>query len=262
MRLIFAAAFAALPLLSSLPSAEAASLRADYRITLAGLPLGIADLTASFAGERYDLKMNAQLTGLAGMFTASGRGGATATGSLAGTRPVSGGFSASARSSGAERSVQMEVVSGNAGEVRIEPPFEVRPDRIPVGDGDKRGIVDPLSGLLAVAVRSKVDDPAACNRTVPVFDGSQRFDVVLSFAEIRQVAKPGFKGSVLVCNARYKPISGHRPARWAVKFMQDNREMSVWLAPVEGTRVLMPLRIAVQTYFGMSVVEAERWSVE
>jgi hypothetical protein len=43
--------------------------------------------------------------------------------------------------------------------------------------------------------------------------------------------------------------------------MQDNRDMSVWLAPVEGARLLVPLRIAVRTMIGMSVVEASRWSL-
>jgi hypothetical protein len=57
------------------------------------------------------------------------------------------------------------------------------------------------------------------------------------------------------------PISGHRPTRSAVKFMEENRNMSVWLAPLEGTRVLAPLRIAVETMVGMSVIEAQRWEL-
>jgi hypothetical protein len=43
--------------------------------------------------------------------------------------------------------------------------------------------------------------------------------------------------------------------------MQDNRDISVWLAPVEGSRVLVPLRIAVRTMVGMSVIEASRWTL-
>jgi hypothetical protein len=36
--------------------------------------------------------------------------------------------------------------------------------------------------------------------------------------------------------------------------------MSVWLAPVEGTRVLIPLRISVLTTIGTNIIEATRWS--
>ena len=55
---------------------------------------------------------------------------------------------------------------------------------------------------------------------------------------------------MLVCNARYVPIAGHRALRPATKFMEENKDMSVWLAPVEGQRVLVPLRIAVRTMIG------------
>jgi hypothetical protein len=36
--------------------------------------------------------------------------------------------------------------------------------------------------------------------------------------------------------------------------------MSVWLAPVEGTRVLLPVRIAVRTTLGTNIIEATRWN--
>ena len=45
-----------------------------------------------------------------------------------------------------------------------------------------------------------------------------------------------------------------------LKFMEDNREMSVWLAPVEGTKVLVPLRISVLTEIGTNIIEATRWT--
>ena len=243
--------------------ANATSLHATYRLTLAGLTLGNAELDGKFTDERYSLGLKAQLTGIAGLFTSSGRGGASATGTIAGNRLLSAGFSGSGRFGSTERIVQMAVSSGNAGAVEINPPFEPRPDRIPVNDADKRGIIDPLGGILALAAsRAKADDPKICDHTIPVFDGTQRFDIVLSFGGTKPVQKPGFTGNVLVCNARYIPVSGHRPARWAVQYMRENRDMSVWLAPVEGTRLLLPIRINIMTYYGMSVVEAERWSVE
>lgn len=255
--------WAAVLLAAMTASAGATSLRVDYRISLAGLPLGVADLTGSFSGERYDLKMNAQLTGLAGLFTGSGRGGAASTGTLSGTRLLTSGFSANGRSGGAERVVQVGLSAGNVSEVKIEPPFELRPDRVPVTEAHMRGIIDPLSAVVAVAAKSgKPDDPGSCNRSVPVFDGTQRFNIVLSYAETKPVQKPGFSGNVLVCNIRYVPVSGHRTSRPVVKFMEENRDMSVWYAPVEGTRVLVPLRISLRTTLGVSVVEAERWNVE
>lgn len=258
------AAFAALPVLLGLAGpAAATALRVEYRLTLAGFTLGQAELAGTFAGERYDLQMKAQLTGIAGLFTSSGQGGASASGAVSGSRIVSSGFTASARTGSSERTVRMALGSGNAGTVEIEPPFELRPDRVPLTESDRRNVVDPMSAVMAIAAnRARPDDASNCNHTLPVFDGTQRFDVVLSYAETKAVTKPGFSGNVIVCNARYRAVAGHRPQRWAVKFMEENRDMSVWLAPVEGTRLLVPLRIAIRTYYGMSVVEAEKWSVE
>jgi len=94
-----------------------------------------------------------------------------------------------------------------------------------------------------------------------VFDGAARFDIVLSYAGSQSVQTPVYSGPVLVCNARYLPIAGHQAEAPETRFMQHNRDMSVWLAPVPGTRVLTPLRISVSTMFGATVVEASRWSV-
>lgn len=244
-------------------AASATSLKADYLITLAGLTLGHADLAGSFVGDRYELRMNARLTGLAGLFSGSGRGGAVASGTLGSGRALAGAFTANGKSGGAQRVVQVGLSSGNVEQIRIDPPFEERPDRVPLTEAHKRAIIDPLSAVVGVTARGgKLDDPANCNRRLPVFDGTQRFDVVLSYAETRAVTRPGFSGNVLVCNVRYEPIAGHRPARPAVKFMAENRDISVWYAPVEGTRVLVPLRISLSTMLGTSVVEAERWRVE
>jgi hypothetical protein len=132
---------------------------------------------------------------------------------------------------------------------------------VPITAANKRGVIDPASALMMpVLGRADPMDPTNCSRTLPIFDGATRFDVSLSYGETRNVAKPGYNGPVLVCNARYTPIAGHRPDRPGVKFMEDNREMSVWLAPVEGTRVLLPVRIAVRTTVGTNIIEATRWT--
>lgn len=241
---------------------RAATLKVDYAITLAGLPVGSADLSTAFEGDRYRMEIQARMTGLAGAIT-GGKGGGTAAGALGPGRPLPASFAVTSRSSSDQRTVRVGLVDGNVAAVDIAPPLEVREDRVPVTEPHKRGVVDPASALLMPALaKGGMTDRANCDRTIPVFDGAARFDVVLSYAETKTVQKPGYNGPVLVCNARYVPISGHRPDRPGTKFMQDNRDMQVWLAPVEGLRVLVPLRISVKTMVGTSVVEASRWSVE
>jgi hypothetical protein len=253
-------AIAVLAALAAACPAAAQTLRVGYGISLAGLPLGTADLATSLDGARYRVEVGAKLTGLIGALT-GGQGTATATGSVGGAQPTPTSFALVSRSSQNERRVRIGLSRGSVSALEIVPPIDEKADRVPVTEGHKRGVIDPVSALL-MPLRGKPGDPGNCNRTIPVFDGAARFDVVLSFAETRAVEKPGYKGNVLVCRARYVPIAGHRALRPATKFMQDNRDMEVWLAPLEGSRLLVPLRISVRTTIGVSVIEASQWTLQ
>ncbi len=100
--------------------------------------------------------------------------------------------------------------------------------------------------------------PESCNRTLPIFDGRYRFNVVLSYVRTEKAPAgvEGYQGQTLVCQARYVPIAGHRTEGDTIKQMAANREMFVWLAPIKGTRVLVPVRASVATPIGTFVVEA------
>ena len=43
--------------------------------------------------------------------------------------------------------------------------------------------------------------------------------------------------------------------------MAANREMEGWFAPVEGTRLMLPIRIQVRTMIGLADIEAARFTV-
>jgi hypothetical protein len=235
---------------------QAETLKVDYGISLAGLPLGSADLATTFDGTKYSMQVAVKLTGLAGMLI-GGKGAGTATGLVAAPQPLPSSFAITSRSSNDQRTVRMGLNGGSVAAVEVTPPLDEKPDRVPVQESHKQGVVDPISALLMPAVvNGSLTDPANCNRTIPVFDGIARFDVVLTYGETKTVEKPGYKGPVLVCHARYVPIAGHRSLRPSTKFMEENRDMQVWLAPVEKARLLVPLRIAVRTMIGMSVIEA------
>ena len=256
------AALGAAALALAAGSAEAATFKADYAVTLARFPIATADLVSSIDGTSYKTQIQARTTGLAGVF-ASGKGGAVASGSLAGGQPIPASFALTSRTSSSQVAVRMGLAQGNVAQLDIVPPLEPKPDRVPLKEGHKRGVVDPVSAvLMPVQAKGGPTDSANCNRTIPVFDGAGRYDVVLSFAETRQADVPGYRGPVLVCKVRYVPHAGHRSERPGTKFMMQNEDMSVWLAPVGGTRLLAPLRIAIRTMLGMSVAEATRFSVE
>jgi len=248
---------------SRAPKAGETAVTVDYGIMLAGVPIGSAQVTGQVSdsrdGPRYTMDVSARLTGLVGAIT-GGYGSGRASGTVA-AKPVPAAFALASHSASASITVRMAMARGNVVASDIAPPLVPDPERVTVSEVHKRGIIDPVSALMMPAQgRGALIDPQNCNRTIPVFDGASRFNVVLSYGETRSVQKPGYAGPILVCNARYQPIAGHRPDRPGVKFMEENTEMSVWLAPVEGARVLLPLRIAVRTQLGLNIIEATRWS--
>ncbi|WP_132254652.1 DUF3108 domain-containing protein [Methylobacterium segetis] len=241
------------------PRSAPATVAVDYGVNLAGIPIGTAHLSGAIEGQRYRMDVSATLTGLVGAIT-GGMGSARSSG-LIGPGPQPNAFAISTRTSNSGIAVRMALARGNVTQSEVTPPLVDMGDRVPVTAANKRGVMDPASALLMPArAQGDLTDPENCNRTLPVFDGATRFNVVLSYAETRAVEKPGYSGPVLVCNARYQAIAGHRPDRPGVRFMEENRDMSVWLAPVEGTRVLLPMRISVRTTIGTNIIEATRWT--
>lgn len=239
--------------------AQAGTVEASYTISLAGLTIGKASLSGTVEKESYTLNLSAALTGLVGAVT-KGSGSGTARGAFGGM-PLTNGFAMQANNGSITRSIQFGAAGGSIKSVSIEPPLEIGPEgRVPLQPQHRVNVIDPLSALVMPSKTADPLDKSNCERRLPVFDGTARFDVVLTFAGVRNVkADRGYSGPVLMCSARYVPVAGHRPDRRAVKFMQENRDISAWLVPVNNGTALMPYRISVRTMIGTSVIEANRF---
>ncbi|MBN9080402.1 MAG: hypothetical protein BGP04_19225 [Rhizobiales bacterium 62-17] len=256
---VLALSLAALPLAFAGFGAKAETLQAAYSVRIIGLTLGTAGLVGSIEPNGYRLEASAKLAGIASAVTKS-EGGATSTGSIVRGRVLPATYASASQNSKETRTVRMALNAGNVSGAEIMPPPDPYPDRIPVTEAQKRGIIDPLSALIMpVSTPGPLVGPEACARTIPIYDGITRFDVPLSYVGTRRMEIAGYIGPVAVCSARYRPISGHRANREATKFMADNRQMEVWLAPLEEARALAPVRISVATMIGMLVIEATRF---
>ena len=244
------------------PRGPADAIRMRYGVSLIGLPIGTAVITGSVGPTEYRVDLATKLTGLASLLSSS-RGAATATGSLSGTRALPATYATTSATAQASRTIRMAMKAGTVEDVDISPPFDPWVTRVPVTAADKRDILDPLSAfVMTVPGTGDPTGPAACNRTVPVFDGATRFDIDLSYVGTRAVQTKGYGGPVAVCAVRYRPVSGHRADGRGTQFMADNKDIEVWLAPVAGTRVVFPYRIAVMTLLGKLAIEAEEFAVD
>jgi len=252
--LCLALGFLALP-------ARADSVSATYSVSLVGLPIGVARLAADLSPTHYRIEATAKLSGFASIVSNS-RGAANGSGAIIAGKVAPEGYATTASNSSQTRTVRMSLAGNAVTGVEISPPFEDKPDRVPLFDKDRRGVIDPVGAfILPVAGNAPLVGPAACNRTIPIFDGYTRFDINLTYVGQRNVAAKGYSGPVAVCSARYQPIAGHRPDRPATKFMMENKDLEVWLAPIESARVLMPYRLSVRTMVGTTVVEASEFRI-
>jgi hypothetical protein len=241
--------------------AKAESWRATYSVSLLGLPIGTAGIVGEINRTSYRIEANAKLTGLATL-VANSSGAATGSGAISAGRILPATYAVTAANSQMTRTMRMSLVGSAVTGVDISPPFEDRPDRVPLRDRDKRGVIDPVGAfVIPVPGAEPLVGPVACNRSIPVFDGYTRFDVRLAYVGQRRVATTGYAGPVAVCAVRYVPIAGHRPDRPGTKFMAENKNMELWLAPMESARVLLPYRISVRTMIGTAVIEASDFSV-
>ncbi|MFG1399414.1 DUF3108 domain-containing protein [Roseixanthobacter pseudopolyaromaticivorans] len=245
-----------------LPAATGAAradgrLDAKYSLTVGGVEIGRATLVAEATGTTYEIAATGRITGVL-RAVSSGKGSVAARGALGVGKVVPQVFAVAAEADGKAEGVRFAVANNTVKELVVEPPIKPLPDRVEITDAHLTNIIDPMSGAF-VYVPGTVDmlSAAACDRSIPVFDGRQRYDISLSYLRVEQVKIPkGYSGPAVVCRAGYTPVAGHRPTRYTVKYMQENKEMFVWLVPVAGTRLLAPFKVSVATMIGTAILEA------
>ena len=232
-------------------------LEARYSVSLAGIPLGSGTWVIDITADQYTAVANGRTTGLVKL-VADGSGSGGSRGTFQGASVAPTGYMANTISDKRTDEVRMVLRGGVVKEVSAEPPLEPSPDRVPVTEAHRKGVVDPMSAaIMPVAGKGDVLAPEACKRKLAIFDGRQRVDIDLVYKRMDQVkADKGYQGPVVVCTVLYSPIAGHRPERDAIKYLIAQRDMEMWLAPIAGTRVLVPFRFSVPTPFGLGVLQA------
>jgi hypothetical protein len=243
----------------ALAGARAEMLHVTYSVSLVGLPIGVANLDANLTQSSYSIDAHAKISGLASLFSRA-RGASSGQGAIVDNRVVPSSFATIASNASMTRSIRMSLSANTITGIDISPPFDDKPDRVPLTERDKQGVVDPVGAVIVpVSAKGPLVGPASCDRKIPVFDGYTRFDVDLTYVGQRDVSAKGYKGPVAICAIRYVPIAGHRRDRPSTKFMADNRDLEVWLAPVASAHVLLPFRVSARTMMGTAVIEASEF---
>jgi len=243
------------------PGFAQGKLDARYHFTLAGLPIGQAAWAIDIADDQFTTSASGATHGLMRIFGAAGRGQSAARGKLAAGHPVSSTYQSSIFTDKKYDEVQIVISSGTVKEFVADPPTTPRPDRVPLTEAHRRGVSDPLTAtMVRVPGGGDTVGPQACPRKISVFDGRMRYDLHLAFRRLDQVkAEKGYHGKAVVCSLIFSPLAGHIPERTAIKYLVQQRDMEMWLAPVAGTRLMVPFQLSIPTPFGLGLMQATQF---
>jgi hypothetical protein len=232
-------------------------LDAHYSATLAGIPIGKGSWVVDITDTRYTAAASGVTTGLVHAFT-GGQGTSAAHGTLHAGQPQSSIYASTISNNRRSDEVRLTVNNGIVKDSKIDPPLETRPDQVPITDESRKGILDPMTAsLLRTPGTGDPVSPEACKRTMAIFDGRMRYDLQFAFKRMEHVkADKGYAGPVVVCAVYFSPVAGYIPTRSAIRYIARLRDIEVWLAPIAGTRVLVPFRAQGPTPIGRFMVEA------
>jgi hypothetical protein len=236
-------------------------LTAHYVLSLAAITIGGGDWKVEIGKDRYMAKSDGELLGIWRVILGSDIAAVT-HGSVSQGRLNPADYAANFAWDDEIEDVKMQFRDGGVNELEVKPTIPADGDRIPVVPGRLQGVIDPLTaGLVPTAgTRDSPLAPAACQRTLPIFDGSQRYDLALSFKRMDVVStEKGYQGPVVVCAMAYQPVAGYSPGSFRVKYLQKNRDMEMWFAPVAGARLLAMIRISIPTTLGTALLKATQF---
>ncbi|MES0383552.1 MAG: DUF3108 domain-containing protein [Hyphomicrobium sp.] len=140
--------------------------------------------------------------------------------------------------------LHMEFDDSGVKHVKFVPKKKYSKRSVPVTEQQLENVLDPLSAIMALSL-DQTGDP--CWRTLSVFDGKHRFDLI--FTPKRQSSRN------VVCSVRVVPISGHRKGE-GNSVITGNAE--VVLRRVPKANIVIPSRVTVPTIAGNAVLESEK----
>ena len=242
------------------PAQAQGKLEARYSVTLGGVSFGQGNWTIDVHDDQYTAAVSGSTVGLMRIFS-TGQGSSAARGTVSNGQLLANSYASSIQTDKKYDEVRMLLNSGAVKESIADPPSTPIPERIPVTDAHRKGVTDPMTAaIMRVPGTGDTFTPEACKSKVGVFDGRMRYDLSLSFKRLDKVkSEKGYQGTVVVCAVYFTPVAGHVPDRPVIKYLTDLRDAEIWLAPIAGTRLMVPYRASVPTPFGTGVLQATQF---
>jgi hypothetical protein len=261
---VYGLAFGLLTAPIAAPSATAGSepwpsnVTATYKITFNGFDIGVFRFQTNIGPQGYTANGDAQISALLGAFT--WRGITRVSGAVDAGAPHPAGYTFDFQSSSRSGAIKLGFRQDNITSVSLLPPIEDTEDHVPVREQHLKGVLDPLSAILALA-RSDPQNP--CGRKLSIFDGKQRFDLQMQFRRQERITEARHSGQpdvATVCRVKYTPIAGHRQND-ETRAMAASTGIEVSLRHLPSANIMVPHEITIPTGMGPAVLTAQRIEV-
>lgn len=235
-------------------------LRADYTVYIGGLIVAEGSISARLEGEDYFLENELGSAGLPGKFW-DARWKMTSEGRIVddALRPNRFAFSAREKNETKTREILYDV--HGVPTLSFDPPLpEEEIGKTPASE--RKNTLDPVSAFILPVVA----DGNPCDRKIPVFDGKRRYDLQLIFDREDKVTtrNNGYSGNAIRCKVRVQPRTGMERAKLTT-MMERRDDTFIWLAPVNGGKLYIPVRVQMRTPIGgaiLDVVKLRRYAAK
>jgi hypothetical protein len=233
-------------------------LEVAYEIHIGGFHLASVRLVEVVDEDRYLAVTKLTTKGLAEAIDSSDIK-AVSTGAVEGRLVIPRSYNSDVTTTDNHQLVGLVFDGGKPLPVDSHPVYDLT--RYPVLPELKLNTLDPLSAAVFVTMGSSANAEQRCGRTVPIFDGKRRYNLTLSYVGNDKISlgRNGYNGGkpvkALMCRAHYERVAGFKPPKPGRK-PPKWPEIDVWLAPIEGTKFLVPVRMQASTEFGGVVVRA------
>jgi len=242
--LVFTALFA----FTASSAAETPTHRMRYDVSLLGLPVARAVFESRVNEAGFAIAGSFASTGLARIFDKTD-GTVTVSGRFNGGESRPQAYSLDYLSGKKKQITQIRFDNARVTNTINEPPLRKRgSDWVPLEEAHLRQVADPISALLLPAK----DAANICNRTVRVYDGEARVDLVLTPASDGE----RFPQAEVTCRAQFVPVAGYRPNHSTIVHLRDKARIRIGFAPVNDQALYSPVEASIGTKIGTVHVKA------
>ena len=238
------------------------SVQLVWQVYLGGFNLGNVGIKSSFSGTGYSAVSRLKTAGVVNSFYEAVID-ANSVGTVAGAALQPKKYASNTVNEKQSQRVDLTYTTGG---IQLEADPVYNTNRFPVSEDQKRGTLDPLSGL--VFSMSGVSQSASkpCGDTVRVFDGRRRYDIELTPAgQDKLKTDGGYSGPAQKCTIVYKQLAGFKPNLNKGKTIPT---ITVWFATMESSAggpvktFVVPVKMMTETPYGVALAHARKITID